>query len=80
MLQRLGQENPELPQILEYHRRGDDIAIVQPWIEGEDLRWWVHKMRDSDRQRLGTPEAIRLCRGLAHAVQHLHRWCQLLRQ
>ena len=78
VLQRLGQENPELPQILEYHRRGDDIAIVQPWIEGEDLRWWVRKMRDSDRQRLGTPEAIRLCRGLAHAVQHLHHRCKVV--
>lgn len=75
VLQRLGQENPELPQILEYHRCGDDIAIVQPWIEGEDLRWWVRKMRDSHRQRLGAPEAIRLCRGLAHAVAHLHRRC-----
>lgn len=73
VLQRLGQENPELPQILEYHRLGDDIAIVQPWIEGEDLRWWVRKMRESHRQRLGTPEAIRLCRGLAHAVARLHR-------
>lgn len=72
VLQRLGQENPELPQILEFHRRGDEIATVEPWIEGEDLRWWVRKMRDSQRQRLGTPEVIRLCRGLAHALSHLH--------
>lgn len=78
VLQRLGQENPELPQILEYHRLGDEIAIVQPWIEGEDLRWWVRKMSDSHRQRLGTPEAIRLCRGLAHAVSHLHRRCNVV--
>lgn len=77
VLQRLGQENPELPQILEYHRCGDDIATVEPWIEGEDLRWWVRKMRDSQRQRLGTPEAIRLCRGLAHAVSHLHHHCKV---
>lgn len=77
VLQRLGQENPELPQILEYHRRGDDIATVEPWIEGEDLRWWVNKMRGSPRQRLGTPEVIRLFRGLAHAVSHLHRDCKV---
>lgn len=78
VLQRLGQENPELPQILEYQRLGNDIAIVQPWIEGEDLRWWVRKMRESQRQRLGTPEAIRLMRGLAHALHHLHRRCNVV--
>lgn len=78
VLQRLGQENPELPQILEYLRHGDDIATIEPWIEGEDLRWWVRKMRESQRQRLGTPEVIRLCRGLAHAVHHLHRRCNVV--
>lgn len=78
VLQRLGQENPELPQILEYHPHSDDIATVQPWIEGDDLRWWVRKMRESHRQRLGTPEAIRLVRGLAHAVSHLHRRCNVV--
>ena len=78
VLQRLGQENPELPQIIEYHRVGDDIATVEPWIEGEDLRWWIRKMSGSPRQRLGTPEAIRLCRGLAHAVSHLHRRCNVV--
>ncbi len=77
VLQRLGQENPELPQILETPRRGDDILTVESWIEGEDLRWWVRKMRDSQRQRLGTPEVIRLCRGLAHAVYHLHHHCKV---
>lgn len=78
VLQRLGQENPELPQILEYHHCGDDIATVETWIEGNDLRWWIRKMRESHRQRLGAPDAIRLCRGLAHAVHHLHRRCNLV--
>ncbi len=78
VLQRLGQSNPELPQILEFHRRLEDIAIVQPWIEGHDLRWWIQNMRRSDQQRMGTPEAIRLCRGLAHALHHLHHRCHVV--
>lgn len=78
VLQRLGQENGELPQILEYHRHGDEIATVEPWLEGDDLHWWVRKMRESQRQRLGTPETIRLMRGLAHALHHLHRRCNVV--
>lgn len=78
VLQRLGQENAELPQILEYHRHGEEIATVEPWLEGDDLHWWVRKMRESQRQRLGTPETIRLMRGLAHALHHVHRRCNVV--
>ena len=49
VLQRLSQHNPELPQIVEFHRYGDEIATVETWIEGRDLRWFIRKMRDSSR-------------------------------
>ena len=73
VLHRISQRNPELPQIIEFHRKQDEIVSVESWIQGHDLRWWIRKMRGSERQRLGTPEAIRLFRQLAHALQHLHR-------
>lgn len=78
VLQRVSQDNPELPQILEFHRRADDIVVLQPWVEGKDLRWWIDSMRRNERQRMGTPEVIRLFRGLAHAVYHLHHHGQVV--
>ena len=77
-LQRLGRHNPELPQILEFYRKGNEIVSIEPWIEGKDLRSWIRKMRESPRQHLGAPEAIRLFRQLAHGVHHLHRHCGLV--
>lgn len=77
-LQRLGQHNPELPSILEFHRKGGEIVSVEPWIEGKDLRSWIRKMREYPRQHLGAPEAIRLFRQLAHGLHHLHRHCGLV--
>jgi serine/threonine protein kinase len=72
-LSRLGQHNPELPQIVEFHQIGDEIISVETWIEGRDLQWWIQGMRSSGKQRLGTPEVIRLFRQLAHAIHHLHQ-------
>ena len=78
VLHRLSQRNSELPQILEFHRLKGEIGSVETWLEGNDLRWWIRKMRSSDRQRLGTPESLRLFRQLAHALQHLHRHCGVI--
>ncbi len=78
VLQRLSQHNAELPQILEFHRLKNEIGTVETWLEGKDLRWWIRKMRSSDRQRLGTPESLRLFRQLAHALHHLHRHCGVI--
>lgn len=78
VLQRLSQHNSELPQILEFHRLKNEIGTVETWLEGKDLRWWIRKMRSSERQRLGTPESLRLFRQLAHALHHLHRHCGVI--
>ncbi len=78
VLQRLSQHNPELPQIVEFHRQRDEIVSVETWIEGRDLRWWIRAMRESTRQRLGAPEAMRLFRQLAHALHHIHRHCGVI--
>ena len=77
-LQRLGQHNLELPQILEFYRHHDEIISIEPWLEGKDLRSWIRRMQESPRQHLGAPEAIRLFRQLAHGLHHLHRHCGLV--
>ncbi len=78
VLQELSQTNLELPQILEFYSFGKQIVSVETWLEGFDLRYWIKKMRTSGRQRMGTPEAIRLFRQLAHALHHLHRHCGVI--
>ena len=78
VLQQLSKNNPELPQILEFHRQGGEIAIVQPWIEGRDLTWWIQQMQKKGRQRIGTPEALRMFRGMAHALHRFHRRCNIV--
>jgi serine/threonine protein kinase len=72
LLHELSERNPELPQIVEFHQLKNEIVVIQPWIEGNDLQWWIQQMRRKQRQRIGTPEALRLFRGLAHAVHHLN--------
>ena len=78
VLQRLSQQNAELPQILEFYQQGNDIITIERWIEGHDLRWWIQRMRSTGRQQLGTAEAIRLFRQLAHGLSHLHNSCGLV--
>ena len=73
LLQEIAKRCPELPQITEFHRCRGEIVAVQPWIEGNDLAWWIGRMRRQERQRIGTPEALRLFRGLAHSLRRIHR-------
>lgn len=72
LLQEISKRCPELPQIIEFYRHKNEIVILQPWIEGNDLAWWIERMRRKERQRIGTPEALRLFRGLAHALRPIH--------
>ena len=72
VLQEIAKRSTELPQIIEFHRRDDEIILVQPWIEGNDLASWIGRMRRRERQQIGTPEALRLFRGLAHALRAIH--------
>jgi len=72
VLQEIAKRSPELPQIIEFYRRSEELIIVQPWIEGNDLGWWIQRMRQRERQQIGTPEALRLFRGLAHSLRKIH--------
>lgn len=77
-LQRLTRGDNEILQILECHRGGDDVFVVLPWIQGFNLRSVLGGIRDRNRQRIAAPEAVRLVKGVAHALRHLHRNKQII--
>lgn len=72
-LKRLTQGDNEILQILECHREQDQVWVVLPWIDGFDLRSVLRGIRERGKQRIAVPEAVRLVKGVAHAVRHLHK-------
>lgn len=77
-LQRLTRGDNEILQILECHRDGDSVYVVLPWIDGFNLRTVLNGIRGRNRQRIAAPEAVRLMKGVAHALRHLHRNKQII--
>jgi serine/threonine protein kinase len=77
-LQRLTRGDNEILQILECHRENDFVYVVLPWIDGFNLRSVLHGIRDRNRHRIAAPEAIRLVKGVAHALRHIHRNKQII--
>tara|TARA_R110002049_G_scaffold309101_2_gene516917 strand:- start:44419 stop:45381 length:963 start_codon:yes stop_codon:yes gene_type:complete len=77
-LQRLTQGDNEILQIIEYRREKNQIWVVLPWINGFDLRNVLSGIRDRKRARIAAPEALRLVKGVAHALHHLHRRKQII--
>ncbi|QDV83791.1 serine/threonine protein kinase [Planctomycetes bacterium TBK1r] len=77
-LQRLTRGDNEILQILECHRDGSDVYIILPWIDGFNLRTVLNGIRDRNKQRIAAPEAVRLVKGVAHALRHLHRNKQII--
>ena len=77
-LQRLTQGDNEILQIIEIHRQQNEIYIVLPWVDGFNLRSILLGIRDRGRPRIATPEAVRLVKGLAHMLHHVHRHPQII--
>ncbi len=77
-LQRLTRGDNEILQILECHREGDSIHVVLPWVDGFNLRSVLNGVRTRNRHRIAAPEAVRLVKGVAHALRHLHRHKQII--
>lgn len=77
-LQRLTRGDNEILQILECHREGESVHVVLPWIDGFNLRSVLGGIRDRNRQRIAAPEGVRLVKGVAHALRHLHRNKQII--
>lgn len=77
-LQRLTRGDNELLQIIEYRREHDQVWVVLPWIDGFNLRTVLTGIRERNRPRVAAPEAVRLMKGIAHALHHLHRRKQIV--
>jgi serine/threonine protein kinase len=73
VLQRISQGNPNLPTILELAAHRDEYLVVTNWIRGDNLQSYLDQLRDTGRSLPSPYEAIRLYRGLAHGLTHLHR-------
>jgi len=78
VLRRLSQGNPNLPTILDFHRRGNEFVVVTTWVRGKDLSTYLTR---KDRTPIPWPnpiDAMRLHRGLAHGLSHMHRRPQVV--
>ena len=73
LLQKLNAGNQELPQIRDYKKKDDGVFVVLNWVDGDNLRSRLNRIREGRNRPMGTPEVIRLVRGLAHGLAHLHR-------
>ena len=72
VLQRLSQNNPGLPTILEYHPRRNEIVVVLPWIWGQDLRTFLDRARRGRARWPSAVAAFNLYRRLAHSLKSFH--------
>ena len=73
LLQKLNTGNQELPQIRDYQKTDDGTLVVLNWVDGTNLRSRLNRIREGRQRPMGAPEVIRLIRGLAHGLAHLHR-------
>jgi len=75
VLRKVAEGNPEFLQIIHIKRQDSKVIAVLSWVEGNNLRSVIQRMRRSNPKKnriVSAPEAIRLVKGLAHAVSRLH--------
>ncbi len=73
VLQRLSQGNPNLPTIIQLIPQADEIFVVTDWVRGVDLKSYLKKRHPGMRRWPSPTETMRLLRGLAHGLRHIHR-------
>ena len=72
-LNRVTENDPHHLPILELHRSGDRLLVLQPWIVGQSLEHYLDKARRGRVPVPGAVQSFRLARGLAHAMAKVHR-------
>lgn len=77
-LQRLTRGDNEVLQILACIRQDGQLWVVLPWVEGFNLRRVLRDIRERRKPRISAPEAVRLMKGVAHGLSHLHRRKQIV--
>ena len=68
----------ELPQILDYERQGETIVILLSWVRGIDLGHYLAKVKRGQAATPSPYEALRLVRGLAHALHRLNQHAHIV--
>ncbi len=68
----------ELPQVLDYERRSEHSIVVLTWVSGIDLGEYLKRVQASRVVAPSPYEAVRLVRGLAHAINRLNRHAQVV--
>jgi len=73
ILQRISQRNSNLPTILDFQSRDDEVHIVTTWVRGQDVKDYLRAVKDGDERWPSPTEVMKLCRGLAHGLRQMHR-------
>ncbi|MCA9150051.1 MAG: serine/threonine protein kinase [Planctomycetales bacterium] len=72
-LQQLTRGDNEMLQIIDCQIQDGHVWVVLPWIDGFSLRVVLDDIRQRRKPRISAPEAVRLVKGVAHTLSHLHR-------
>jgi serine/threonine protein kinase len=73
ILKRVSAGSSNLPLLLDYENRGEQLILVSSWIPGPDLARYVEDIRRGQQLQPSATEAFKLVRGLAHGLGQLHR-------
>ena len=68
----------ELPQILDFDRQRDRTIIVLTWVRGIELGNYLQRVKAGRVVAPSPYEAVRLVRGLAHALHRLNKHAQIV--
>lgn len=77
-LHRLHKNDRSLPHILDYDASDGELRLALNWVEGLDLKTYLDQVREGRVVRPSPYEAVRLVRGIAHALFSLHSNAQII--
>ena len=72
LLHRISENNTNVPTILEFHPRKNQIFVVMTWIHGQDVASYLDGIRNNKYRGPSPREVVRLVRGLAHGISNLN--------
>ena len=67
-----------LPRILDVQQHRQECRVLVQWIRGIDLGQYLLRVKSNSVAPPSPYEAIRLVRGLAHGLLHLHQYAQII--
>jgi serine/threonine protein kinase len=70
-------KSDRFPRVVEWEEQSHRIDVALTWTEGISLAEYLQNIREGRRPPVEPEQAVRLVRGLAHGVCHLHRQLQV---